>query len=206
MLGSQQNSFDGTGGGSFFVLKAQIRTQIRDQRNSLSQKYIAQASQKVLLSLIAFEKIENWLIFASIENEISTKPLFDWLSSKQKKIYLPAVTNDRLQFRKIQDWTELTQGKFCPEPPESNPAITIQDLLTSVTIVPGVAFLKNGHRLGYGKGHFDKFFSENPSNIRVGIGFDFQLLFSDWPTEKHDQTMHFIATPGGLWSSLKVGA
>ena len=60
-------------------------------------------------------------------------------------------------------------------------------------IVPGSAFDLKGHRMGYGKGCYDRYFSQYPDVVKVGVCYDFQLLESI-PHEKHDIDMDILVT------------
>jgi 5-formyltetrahydrofolate cyclo-ligase len=60
-------------------------------------------------------------------------------------------------------------------------------------LVPGVAFDVHGHRLGRGRGFYDRILAQ-ASGIRCGVAYDFQLL-EQIPTEAHDALMNFVMTP-----------
>ena len=59
-----------------------------------------------------------------------------------------------------------------------------------LALVPGVAFDRNGGRLGHGKAYYDRFLAQSALQHlkRVGVCFDFQVVPSV-PTEKHDVLM-----------------
>jgi 5-formyltetrahydrofolate cyclo-ligase len=65
-------------------------------------------------------------------------------------------------------------------------------------IVPGVAFDRRGHRLGYGGGHFDRLLARlRPAAVAVGVAFDTQLV-EEIPTEPWDRAVDFVVTESGL--------
>lgn len=64
-------------------------------------------------------------------------------------------------------------------------------------LVPGLAFNKNGHRLGKGKGFYDKTLAQY-SGMKVGIAFDFQISANPLPTDKHDVTVDYLITESGV--------
>ena len=61
-------------------------------------------------------------------------------------------------------------------------------------IVPGIAFDRNGYRLGYGKGYYDKFIEKNKSRFSIGLAFRFQLLNFELPHSNFDQKLDAVAT------------
>jgi len=68
--------------------------------------------------------------------------------------------------------------------------LALKDL--DAVIVPGLAFDKNHHRLGRGKGYYDRFLSTLPKHVTtVGLAFDFQLT-DCLPTEAHDMRLQQI--------------
>jgi 5-formyltetrahydrofolate cyclo-ligase len=78
-----------------------------------------------------------------------------------------------------------------------------------VIFVPGLAFSKQGHRIGRGSGYYDRFLRAHPWSIRVGVAFDFQVL-NQCPQSSWDQSVDIMLTPSGLWDtqrgvSLKSG-
>ena len=65
-----------------------------------------------------------------------------------------------------------------------------------LVIIPGVAFDRQGGRLGYGKGYYDRFL-EQTTAFRLALAFNFQVL-EKVPTEKHDVPMNGILTESGI--------
>ena len=63
-----------------------------------------------------------------------------------------------------------------------------------VFVVPGLGFDRSGRRLGHGKGFYDAALRRSPSAVRVGIGYDFQLV-PEIPVEECDEPLDFIITP-----------
>ena len=62
-------------------------------------------------------------------------------------------------------------------------------------VVPGVAFDLAGHRIGYGKGFYDRFLQHPGRKAHlVGLCHDFQLIDGEIPAEGHDIRMEIIVT------------
>ena len=62
-----------------------------------------------------------------------------------------------------------------------------------VILVPGLAFDPRGHRVGYGKGYYDRLLARFPDAFSIAIGFDFQLV-SETPNMPHDVAVRCIVT------------
>ena len=66
-------------------------------------------------------------------------------------------------------------------------------------LIPGLAFTRDGRRLGRGKGFYDRFLTTlRPDCFTCGLGHDLQLV-EDLPTEPHDVTLDAVVTPAGVW-------
>jgi len=61
-----------------------------------------------------------------------------------------------------------------------------------VILVPGLAFDRNGGRMGFGKGYYDRLL-ESSKAVKIGLCYDFQIL-EKIPTESHDVPMNFVIT------------
>ena len=77
----------------------------------------------------------------------------------------------------------MRKGKFGILEPTSKVSLVDPDLV----VVPGLAFDLHLHRLGYGKGYYDRFL-KSTSSYKIGICFDFQIV-EKIPNESHDQKM-----------------
>lgn len=101
--------------------------------------------------------------------------------------------NQVLEFCRANNFSQGAFGVL--EPDLDSPVVDhhhIQGLL-----IPGVAFNKDGHRLGKGKGFYDKTL-QHFSGLKVGICFDFQISKQTLPIEEHDMRMDFLITDKGL--------
>jgi 5-formyltetrahydrofolate cyclo-ligase len=89
---------------------------------------------------------------------------------------------------------EILSGQFgIREPAPTCVEIPLADL--DLVLVPGVAFDASGHRLGRGKGYYDRLL-EHFAGKKIGIAFDEQMVGAV-PTEKNDGRMDVIVTPTG---------
>jgi 5-formyltetrahydrofolate cyclo-ligase len=83
-----------------------------------------------------------------------------------------------------------------PEPRAPHP---IDPTAIDVLIVPGVAFTREGDRIGQGGGWYDRFLAAvRPDCTVIGVCFDEQLV-DELPTEPHDVRMEYLVTPTTIW-------
>lgn len=84
----------------------------------------------------------------------------------------------------VVDLAKLVPGLHGILEPSAGPVIRPADVCA--WLVPGLAFTKDGCRLGYGGGWYDRLLAQVPKHIpRIGIAYDFQLM-DELPSEPHD--------------------
>jgi 5-formyltetrahydrofolate cyclo-ligase len=82
------------------------------------------------------------------------------------------------------------------EPPES--ALIVESASIDLVLVPAVAVDDRGHRLGHGKGFYDRALREMPNARRCAVVFDFQRL-AELPNTAGDEKMHIVVTDRGTF-------
>ncbi len=157
---------------------------------------------RLLLSSEAMKQAAVILAYASKEHEVSTTALLEALLAEQgKRVAVPRVTDPaalKMEACVISSLDQLRPGHYHVLEPDFGPdhGEVIEPSAIDLVLVPGLAFDKGGHRIGYGKGYFDSFLKKT-SCIRVGLCFAFQLLDAV-PHDGHDVKMHLIVTEEGI--------
>src|SRR5690606_8126144 len=129
--------------------------------------------------------------YYAFRSEVRTDLIIERARSLGKKVALPRVEGENLAFYELSSDNRLGTGRFgIMEPLPYSPVNNI-DLL----VVPGGAFDKQGYRLGYGKGYYDRYLEKNKKTISlcVGLAYSFQLL-DCLPLREHDIRLDAIAT------------
>lgn len=182
--------------------KSSIRRQILGLRNAMSAGETETKSNKIqqnVLSLISVQRAEYVLCYASYRSEVQTRELIKELLKQGKKVYLPKVSGDEMDFIKINNITDLSEGyKGIPEPSIKctelfTKALCEEDKERVVMILPGAAFSESGARIGYGKGYYDRYLSHIPCMERIALCYEVQIV-EDIPTDIHDIPMTMIVT------------
>lgn len=181
--------------------KNKVREFLHSARSSLTEVQAEQSGRQICAYLKAYLQQNHWLIFASIENEISTKPIFEFLKLHQRLVFFPAVSADSMKFYEVQDWKELKVTGKIPEPSKKSHGFQDPE---GIVLVPGLGFHRSGHRIGYGKGFYDRFLAAHPNLFRLGIGYASQVISDLWPVDPHDEVLDAILTPSGLWGSKRL--
>lgn len=154
-------------------------------------------------------------VYAAMRGELDLSGCWNLLRQWPADLYFPAVTDmpdaagrrrPALSFGRLPDGLSpeefLRPGHFgVPEPPPASLTERAPDF--DLVLVPGLAFDRQGNRLGWGKAYYDCFLSALPSSARrVGIGYRFQILDQPLPRAGHDQSLQAILTPEGLFDVL----
>ena len=177
-------------------MKKELRKKFIKERNTLLEEYRIEASNKIfslLEELDLFKKAERIFVFVGFGSEITTET-FIKKHLDNKQIYVPKIVNGDMKLINITRWDSLKSGHFNVLEPEGD---DYYDGDIDLVITPSIVFNKQGYRLGYGKGYYDKYFSQ--SNYKVSIGLSYDQLLQDYiPTENHDQKVDFIITEKGI--------
>ncbi len=152
---------------------------------------------------INFNTINVISSFVSINTEINTAELNNYILKKNKILCLPVVLkkDDHLVFRKFNNNQEMIEGFMNIKEPSKTNEIIFPDLL----FVPCLAYDIFGFRLGYGGGYYDRTFSYLKRNkkkfISVGYAYDDQKV-SEVPKDKFDIKLDYVITEKKLYSFL----
>lgn len=166
-----------------------LREKYKKIRKNISKDKSIDIINKVL-ECDSYRKADTVFIYISVNDEVDTHFLINE-ALKEKTVLVPYCipgTNDMYPV-KIESFNDLQKGSFnIPEPKET---IEYKDEF-DLSVVPGIVFSKGGHRLGYGKGFYDKFLKEH-SCVKIGLSYD-ELVVNDLPYNDLDVKMDMIFT------------
>lgn len=156
--------------------KKELRLKYKTLRQSLSEKDIEEMSLAIANKLIHLPIWENnyFHIFLPIvqQKEIDTEFILHLLAGKDKETIVSKsnfATRKMMHFL-LTDNTRIKKNEYnIPEPVDG---IEVPSNKIEVVFVPLLAFDKNGHRVGYGKGFYDQFLSECKDDVlKIGLSF-----------------------------------
>lgn len=173
--------------------KKELRKLIRQRKRQFSDSQLQELSFAVTDSLVAHPRIKEAKVvmaYCSLADEVYTRSLIDKLRVMGKTVVLPVVLDDtRMEVRIYNDANDLKEGAYGISEPAGIRYDEIENI--DVAIVPGMAFDKEGHRLGRGKGYYDRFLSQIPYIYKIGVCFGFQLL-DNVPSAEYDIIMNEV--------------
>ena len=178
--------------------KKELRRYIREQKRHFTPQQLGEMSLGIMSSLLShsqIQKADSVLMYHSLPDEVDTHSALDQLLAMGKKVLLPKVVSETEMT--IHEYTG--QDSLQPSEPygilePTTPEFSIVNCqLSIVIVVPGMAFDKHGHRLGRGKGYYDRFLSRIPNIYKIGVCFPFQLI-DKVPSEPTDILVDEVLT------------
>ena len=180
--------------------KKEIRKEILKCRRSLREEEICYGSHKIaekILSMEGYQKAEAVYLYIDCKGEASVKEIYEAAFKDGKRIAAPRVHGDDMTFYYIRSMEEdLEPGYFdIPEPKTSLPEASDE---TALLLVPGVGFDPQCHRLGYGKGFYDRYLSAHPDHPTIALALDFQIR-EEIPSDTFDVLPDLVVTPSSIY-------
>lgn len=184
--------------------KARLRTEAKQYRRGLTPEQKSRYDRKIankLLGLWSFRDAETLLFYVSTAIEVDTHALIARAWELGKKVAVPrcvAGTRD-MRFYYISSFDQLENGTFGV--PEPIPALCTQvhDFSNSMCVVPALMFDREGYRLGYGKGYYDRFLASYPGTP-VGICYA-ACRTQALPHGRYDKPIQIFITENRIYTT-----
>jgi 5-formyltetrahydrofolate cyclo-ligase len=185
------------------VKKSELRKKYKALRQNLSQTQIEDFSLDIANQLL---KLDVWNfscyhIFLSIEEqkEINTDYILNILAGKDKNIVISKSNFEDFSMKHflLTDNTKIKKNTYnIPEPIDG---IEIKSSQLEVVFVPLLAFDNLGHRIGYGKGFYDRFLiSCKPETLKIGLSF-FEAEGKAFEASRNDIKLDYCVTPNEVF-------
>ncbi|MBE0597980.1 MAG: 5-formyltetrahydrofolate cyclo-ligase [Desulfuromonadales bacterium] len=148
--------------------------------------------QESLVRLPEFLSAHRLALYSPVRNEVFTEEIFRAARQMGKSVAFPRVRSEGIEFVEVTDRQVMVPGTFGILEPQSGPPVPVQEI--DLIAVPGVAFDLKGHRLGFGKGFYDRLLSAPGRRCTLaGLCFEQQLVAA-LPAEDHDIRMDLLLT------------
>ena len=181
-----------------FVDKKNLREELRARVARVQPDVLARASLgacELLRCQSVWSQSKTVLFYAPVRGELDITPLLHLALESKKTVALPGFLPESGHYGvfEIRDFQQdCVSGKFgILEPDKKCRRIALNRL--DLALVPGVGFDAWGHRLGRGRGFYDRLLAQ-VTGIKCGVAFDEQMV-DRIPTETHDVTLNFVLTP-----------
>jgi len=165
--------------------KKDIRIHVLSRRSKLSKKEWEEKSHLIYKKVAAhpfFLNSDEIYCYIDFRNEVGTKELIESAWKLQKKVAVPKIIGNQMEFMYIDSYNELEPGTFGILEPKTDKKANGNNVLV---IMPGAVFDCKRSRIGYGKGYYDQYLSLNPDYKTIALAFELQVL-EEIPTQLHD--------------------
>ena len=146
--------------------------------------------------MVSFRYSDTILMYAPLEGEIDVMPIAEKALSLGTRVAFPRCVEDprNLDFKYVDSVDELRSGSYSiSEPPEELESVT--DFSRSICIIPGVVFDKEGYRVGYGKGYYDRFLAAY-DGTKFGLAYS-ECILPLVPRGRFDRHVDMLVSEKG---------
>lgn len=179
--------------------KKTLRKEMRARKHRCSERELAEWSEVICGCLLTHPKVVEAsvvLLYWALPDEVCTHGLVERLAAMGKIVLLPRVVSDtEMTLHRFTAVTDMRRGAYDILEPVGN-EVSVEWLSTVlnerqeavVGLIPGMAFDCRGHRLGRGKGYYDRMLAVLPGMYRIGICYPVQIV-DEVPAEDTDIEM-----------------
>lgn len=183
-------------------LKKDLRKEYRILRKEILNR---EDKEKLIIdSLVSsdfFRNADCIFLYCAYDGEINTEAVSQEAERLSIKTAYPfCVDRDGTMEFYFSLQSELKKGMYGIYEPDRDRCEKAVFSNKSLCIVPGVAFGRNGERLGFGKGYYDRFL-ESFNGITVGLSFE-ECLSDSIPMEEHDKKIDYLITDKKIYKIL----
>jgi len=172
-----------------------LRQQYLQQRRQLDPSLRArldEMAQTRLLASNAYCDAKVIALYSPARGEVDTALILAAALRDGKKVVYPRVAGEQLVFVPVLTESDLSPGAFAINEPVGSDLVPVPAI--DLMLLPGLAFSRDGHRLGSGKGFYDRTLGCNGRpGILAGLAYDFQLN-ATLPFEAHDVCLDLLVT------------
>lgn len=178
--------------------KKELRSEILAERGKLTknqhEKYSENIIDKILNSDF-YKNAKTIMCFISFGDEVDTHNFIKKSIQDGKRILVPITISEprHLKVSLLESFEELEPGFYNILTPKEEFLRFKDPQEIDLVITPGVAFDRDGYRVGYGGGYYDRFLSNIPHVPAIAIAFDLQLI-DQVPKEHFDIPVDYIFT------------
>ncbi|MDD1655298.1 MAG: 5-formyltetrahydrofolate cyclo-ligase [Methanomicrobiales archaeon] len=179
--------------------KNRVRQVMRCNREAMTPAERRERSERICSHVLALiPDRETVMVYSAKELEANTLPLIRTLLARGNRVIVPIIVKADVSLRLsyLEDPAVLVPSTFnVPEPIGNEIPARPGDVDT--IILPMLGFDRNGGRLGYGAGYYDRFLAQNPRIRKIGIAYACQEA-DRIPVDGNDIHMNCIITEDGI--------
>jgi 5-formyltetrahydrofolate cyclo-ligase len=187
--------------------KQELRQSVAAHRET--QQEVDLLSRRIwdkILALPQFVRAQTMMTYLDFGNEVRTRDYVPKLWQLEKRVVAPYCMAHELRLFHLKNMDELTPGAWQilePKPEwRARSERHVEAAELDLIIVPGVAFDRNGDRLGLGKGYYDRFLRHvRPDAVKIALSLECQLV-DEIPVLPHDVRMDMVITENTAYNAI----
>ena len=176
---------------------------MRERRRALTPEARRAASEIICAKLAALDFRSSIAVYLASPQEIDLSPFIRKTLESGVKVVAPRWNGETYELAALKglDVAHLRQGQMGILEPAEAEIVSPKEV--GIWLVPGLAFTRNGKRLGYGGGWYDRLLCKVPKRVpKIGIAYAFQLV-DELPTEPHDIRLTSVVSCDDLADVIK---
>lgn len=183
------------------TMKTELRAEYLARRAAMPAEEKQARDEKIcrlIITSASFRYAETILAFSPRKNEIDIRPLLVHVLEAGKKLALPRCEGEHLMtYRYVTSLDALAPGAYgILEPSAEAPVFREDPGHSSLCLVPGVVFDRQGYRIGYGGGYYDKFLQDFHGSV-AGLIYRDHIIQS-LPHGRYDRALPIMITEAGM--------
>lgn len=186
-------------------IKDELRAEYKKKRKNMSDKFLSDREiQKTFLESDIYNNAQSILCYCALKDEISTDQIIKKAFEDKKTVAVPRCldADGNMEFFVIHSLSDLSQGAYNIREPKDTCAV-FNNFENSVILVPALCFDKNGFRLGYGKGYYDRYLQKH-AFICVGLCYNSNIV-NQLPVDCYDRAVDCIVTQNKIFDCKNGG-
>ena len=146
-----------------------------------------------------YRQCESVMFYLAMKDEVQTDLMIKDALWRGKQVCVPLLGEKygEMEAAGITSLDSLIVGKYGLKMPDPDRTKIIFPASIQMVVVPGVAFDREGNRLGLGAGYYDRFLPETVDSVLVGMAWSCQLM-DTLPHAEHDIRMQYLMCENGL--------
>ena len=180
-----------------------LRRKMKKQREAMSREEMFSKLEQIFEQLITvpeYKRSDKIYTYVSMNNEVDTIMLIDYSLSIDKRVFVPKVIGNHMEFYEISDISELSSGYFGIYEPDINGKEPDYSR-TGFMCMPGLAFDLSFNRLGYGRGFYDRYLAQENRLYKAALAYSCQLVPAVF-AEPTDVKTDMIITESNIYRHL----
>ena len=178
--------------------KNELRKEVLGRRAALTEGEVAEKSREIcrrIREMDVYEKARDICIYMPIRNEVDVTLLLEPAREGGKTVWIPKVLGEAMEFNEYDEDSLEISGSFGI--PESTSEVFLEPDDKTLIVMPGAVFDREGNRIGYGGGFYDRYLEKHPDCRTIAVCYELQLV-DHIPAETHDIRPEAIVTEKGV--------